>query len=347
MPDTQAVAVMQHHRDGDDRPADLYSCLGEPAKSARPKHRAARRGSRGSDPLEKLHLGGKGAGLIASVNEIRTYRIIRSQIGSETVSAGILPYPDLDRVRVEPTKSWFREGWRLTLHGHGDRVVGGLDLAADADELASEAAKHIQQLIDARDFELRRNYRLGHDFDYPFDCALCGARSGSVDAVLEKQRLVVERLGLTMQDWDRLQTGTPLSVEWLEVTRGLRHNEAVDLLAEAQRLLLVVVQRKQPVVAITFCPSCYRNAESPPPVDMLPAPPPLRVRDAVPARLRFLVLKRDAYRCTYCGKTAGPGVVLHVDHVIPVADGGPTTEDNLVTACDECNLGKSAGSVLE
>jgi 5-methylcytosine-specific restriction endonuclease McrA len=46
-------------------------------------------------------------------------------------------------------------------------------------------------------------------------------------------------------------------------------------------------------------------------------------------------------RCRYCGKTAGDGVVLHLDHVEPVAAGGEATEDDLITACDECNLGKS------
>jgi hypothetical protein len=39
-------------------------------------------------------------------------------------------------------------------------------------------------------------------------------------------------------------------------------------------------------------------------------------------------------------------VVLHVDHVVPLATGGATTEDNLLTACDECNLGKATRAVL-
>jgi 5-methylcytosine-specific restriction endonuclease McrA len=38
--------------------------------------------------------------------------------------------------------------------------------------------------------------------------------------------------------------------------------------------------------------------------------------------------------------------VLHVDHVVPVAAGGTTTEDNLLTACEECNLGKAARPVV-
>jgi 5-methylcytosine-specific restriction endonuclease McrA len=38
--------------------------------------------------------------------------------------------------------------------------------------------------------------------------------------------------------------------------------------------------------------------------------------------------------------------VLHVDHVVPVAAGGTTNEDNLRTACEECNLGKGTRAVV-
>jgi 5-methylcytosine-specific restriction endonuclease McrA len=72
-----------------------------------------------------------------------------------------------------------------------------------------------------------------------------------------------------------------------------------------------------------------------------------RARDRIPAQLRFGILHRDGFRCRYCGRTSStPGVVLHVDHVVPLAAGGATTEDNLLTACEECNLGKSTRAVL-
>jgi 5-methylcytosine-specific restriction endonuclease McrA len=38
--------------------------------------------------------------------------------------------------------------------------------------------------------------------------------------------------------------------------------------------------------------------------------------------------------------------VLHVDHVVSLAAGGASTEDNLLTACEECNLGKSTRAVV-
>jgi 5-methylcytosine-specific restriction endonuclease McrA len=72
-----------------------------------------------------------------------------------------------------------------------------------------------------------------------------------------------------------------------------------------------------------------------------------RARDPVPAQLRFAVLQRDGFRCRYCGRTCRtPGGGLHVDHVVPRAAGGAPREDNLRTACEECNLGKAARALV-
>lgn len=62
---------------------------------------------------------------------------------------------------------------------------------------------------------------------------------------------------------------------------------------------------------------------------------------AVSRRLRFEILRRDGYTCRYCGAKA-PDVALEVDHVIPQALGGGDTPNNLVTACEDCNSGKSS-----
>lgn len=67
-------------------------------------------------------------------------------------------------------------------------------------------------------------------------------------------------------------------------------------------------------------------------------------RDHVGKRQRFRILTRDDYRCRYCGH-GPPEVKVHVDHVIPVAAGGKTVDDNLVAACFDCNLGKSASQL--
>ncbi|MFJ6239812.1 HNH endonuclease [Streptomyces griseus] len=65
---------------------------------------------------------------------------------------------------------------------------------------------------------------------------------------------------------------------------------------------------------------------------------------AVSKRLRYEILRRDSHTCRYCGATA-PDVPLRVDHVTPVALGGTDTPGNLVTACQDCNSGKSSSTV--
>lgn len=60
-------------------------------------------------------------------------------------------------------------------------------------------------------------------------------------------------------------------------------------------------------------------------------------------RLRFLVMKRDDFKCRICGRSPATtqGIELQVDHIIPWSKGGETTIDNLQTLCRDCNLGKS------
>ncbi len=64
-------------------------------------------------------------------------------------------------------------------------------------------------------------------------------------------------------------------------------------------------------------------------------------REGISKKTRFEVFKRDKFTCQYCGKKA-PDVVLHIDHIKPVAAGGKSDILNLVTACLDCNSGKGA-----
>ena len=60
-------------------------------------------------------------------------------------------------------------------------------------------------------------------------------------------------------------------------------------------------------------------------------------------RVRFLVMRRDDFKCRICGTSPAlkPGTILAVDHVVPWTKGGETMMDNLQTLCVECNGGKS------
>ena len=69
-------------------------------------------------------------------------------------------------------------------------------------------------------------------------------------------------------------------------------------------------------------------------------------RKALSKKTRFEVFKRDGFSFQYCGATPTV-VVLHVDHIDPVANGGQNDMDNLVTACESCTQGKSDRSLSD
>jgi 5-methylcytosine-specific restriction endonuclease McrA len=63
----------------------------------------------------------------------------------------------------------------------------------------------------------------------------------------------------------------------------------------------------------------------------------------IPGALRNLVIERAGSRCEYCGLSQrGQAATFHIDHVIPLAAGGPTTPENLALACVSCSLRKAA-----
>lgn len=68
-------------------------------------------------------------------------------------------------------------------------------------------------------------------------------------------------------------------------------------------------------------------------------------RKAISKGLRFSIFSRDGFTCRYCGNQSDT-VTLHIDHIIPVCQGGTNDEANLVTSCIDCNLGK-AGRTIE
>lgn len=63
-------------------------------------------------------------------------------------------------------------------------------------------------------------------------------------------------------------------------------------------------------------------------------------RKGISKKMRFEVLKRDSFTCQYCGEKA-PNVLLQIDHIKPVSKGGTNDLMNLITACNDCNAGKS------
>ena len=69
-----------------------------------------------------------------------------------------------------------------------------------------------------------------------------------------------------------------------------------------------------------------------------------RQRLLMTSKLRESIKKRDNYTCCNCGNSIynEPNLLLEIDHIIPVAKGGYTEENNLQTLCWKCNRTKGA-----
>lgn len=66
-------------------------------------------------------------------------------------------------------------------------------------------------------------------------------------------------------------------------------------------------------------------------------------RTLMTKKLRDYIKKRDNFTCCNCGNStyAEPNLLLEIDHIVPVAKGGRTEENNLQTLCWKCNRAKS------
>lgn len=73
------------------------------------------------------------------------------------------------------------------------------------------------------------------------------------------------------------------------------------------------------------------------------------VARGISSQLRAEILERNGYTCRRCGAGSedpdpvnlGRRLRLHVDHVIPVSQGGTNEKENLLVLCSCCNQGKA------
>jgi len=56
------------------------------------------------------------------------------------------------------------------------------------------------------------------------------------------------------------------------------------------------------------------------------------------------LLRRDGFRCQYCGRKDLP---LTIDHLVPKSRGGESSWENLITACRACNTFKGNRTPVE
>jgi len=186
---------------------------------------------------------------------------------------------------------------------------------------------------------------LGVEGSDDFECDDCGRWSSVIDAA-EWVRLVLAcDLEVSESNWIALLDAPqdePIRAARLQRRLKMEYDEAVRVLSHAHRMGLLRRNGKGFRRAPAICGPCVARRATEASRDSSGG----RLREAVPPQLRFHVLQRDAFRCRYCGRSAPEGAVLQVDHLVPVASGGTTDEDNLITACSVCNLGKSARHVV-
>lgn len=67
--------------------------------------------------------------------------------------------------------------------------------------------------------------------------------------------------------------------------------------------------------------------------------------DRLSEKQKDAIKKSDKYTCQYCGSTEKES--MQVDHIIPKSSGGDNMRDNLITACEHCNMEKGAKPVIQ
>ena len=57
---------------------------------------------------------------------------------------------------------------------------------------------------------------------------------------------------------------------------------------------------------------------------------------------KFVIFARDQFRCLYCDRYLEESRDCHIEHIVPVSDGGESTASNVAVSCTKCNLTKRA-----
>lgn len=207
---------------------------------------------------------------------------------------------------------------------------------------------------DSRIRRARAKAGMSGPFGERFECPRCGRLSSVRDAMTERDRLVADWLDIPLGKWElldaaALKSSQPIRAATLQKIASIPFDDADAALWGASHVLLLATEGDGYRACRLFCPECYKSASASFEAELNrePEQTPVRpTREPIPAQLRFRVLSRDHFRCQYCGRSQAEGAVLHLDHVVPFSKGGPTTEGNLITACVDCNLGKTDRDVL-
>jgi hypothetical protein len=86
-----------------------------------------------------------------------------------------------------------------------------------------------------------------------------------------------------------------------------------------------------------------RSMENKQDVKVLPESP-IKIDTVLTDAERDQIKKRDGYTCQCCFRS-GRGVILEIDHIIPVFQGGKANVENSQTLCKECNMKKGTNAI--
>jgi hypothetical protein len=226
--------------------------------------------------------------------------------------------------------------------------VAGLDKVRNYDATAEDCVADIQNV--AKRLGKTTLTTSEYSCHGKFCAVLISRRCGSWEAA-------IERAGLTASPFYHKRTTDEQLLENLEnLWEALgRQPGRPDFVKPLSRHSYVVYQRRfgsfrkalEAFVASFESREPERFAEpvKPPTADSPRTPTPKRHKTSrtISWRLRFLVMRRDGFRCQFCGDSPAttPNVRLDIDHIIPWAEGGETVIENLKTLCERCNGGKS------
>jgi 5-methylcytosine-specific restriction endonuclease McrA len=113
---------------------------------------------------------------------------------------------------------------------------------------------------------------------------------------------------------------------------------------------MAVDQRENGPHIEEFCADCGGHLRFVPRSEVGLSQRSVASRKGVKPRVRAQVFERFGHACYLCGRGAAEGVMLQVDHILPVElakrhgvyDEVVDSELNLAPVCEECNLGKGA-----
>ena len=66
------------------------------------------------------------------------------------------------------------------------------------------------------------------------------------------------------------------------------------------------------------------------------------MKSRVNPQVKLNVIRRDNFKCIYCGTGGSQKNFLTVDHVLPLSKGGTNVQTNIACCCRECNAKKNS-----